>query len=55
LLRGAHGLSRVEGGWQEGFVLPTGAYVMNLARFGMFGGSIASETFGPTWTLAVEE
>ncbi|WP_457945948.1 acyltransferase family protein [Pseudarthrobacter sp. alpha12b] len=44
-------------GWggQEGFVLPAAAYVMNLAHFGMFGDSIAGETLGPTWTLAVEE
>jgi peptidoglycan/LPS O-acetylase OafA/YrhL len=40
---------------QEGFVLPAAGYVMNLARFGMFGDSIAGETLGPTWTLAVEE
>lgn len=40
---------------QEGFVLPAAAYVMNLARFGMFGDSVAGETLGPTWTLAVEE
>ncbi|ADX74123.1 putative acyltransferase [Pseudarthrobacter phenanthrenivorans Sphe3] len=40
---------------QEGFVLPAAAYVMNLARFGLFGESIAGETLGPTWTLAVEE
>lgn len=40
---------------QEEFVLPAVAYVMNLARFGMFGDSIAGETLGPTWTLAVEE
>jgi len=44
-------------GWggQAGFVLPAAAYVMNLAHFGMFGDSIAGETLGPTWTLAVEE
>jgi len=44
-------------GWggQEGFILPAAAYVMNLAHFGMFGDSIAGETLGPTWTLAVEE
>jgi peptidoglycan/LPS O-acetylase OafA/YrhL len=40
---------------QEGFVLPAAGYVMNLAHFGMFGGSITGEAFGPTWTLAVEE
>jgi peptidoglycan/LPS O-acetylase OafA/YrhL len=40
---------------QEEFVLPAAAYAMNLARFGMFGESIAGEAFGPTWTLAVEE
>ncbi|MFP5312490.1 MAG: acyltransferase family protein, partial [Actinomycetes bacterium] len=34
---------------------PAAAYVMNLAHFGMFGDSIAGETLGPTWTLAVEE
>ncbi|WP_018760621.1 acyltransferase family protein [Arthrobacter sp. 135MFCol5.1] len=44
-------------GWggQAGFVLPAAAYVMNLAHFGVFGDSIAGETLGPTWTLAVEE
>ncbi|MBT2567184.1 acyltransferase [Arthrobacter sp. ISL-85] len=44
-------------GWggQAGFVLPAAGYVMNLAHFGMFGDSIAGETLGPTWTLAVEE
>ena len=44
-------------GWggQAGFVLPAAAYVMNLAHFGTFGDSIAGETLGPTWTLAVEE
>lgn len=44
-------------GWggQTEFVLPAAAYVMNLAHFGMFGESIAGETLGPTWTLAVEE
>ncbi|TQJ33529.1 acyltransferase family protein [Arthrobacter sp. SLBN-122] len=44
-------------GWggQAGFVLPAAAYVMNLAHFGLFGDSIAGETLGPTWTLAVEE
>jgi peptidoglycan/LPS O-acetylase OafA/YrhL len=40
---------------QEGFVLPAVSYVMNLARFGLLGDSIAGETLGPTWTLAVEE
>lgn len=46
-----------ESGWggQAGFVLPAAAYVMNLAHFGFFGDSIAGETMGPTWTLAVEE
>lgn len=44
-------------GWggQAAFVLPAAGYVMNLAHFGMFGDSIAGETLGPTWTLAVEE
>lgn len=42
-------------GGQEGFVLPAAGYVMNLAHFGTFGGSITGETLGPTWTLAVEE
>ena len=44
-------------GWggQAGFVLPAATYVMNLAHFGVFGDSIAGETLGPTWTLAVEE
>ncbi|MET1089262.1 MAG: acyltransferase [Arthrobacter sp.] len=40
---------------QEGFILPAAGYVMNLAHVGMFGSSITGETFGPTWTLAVEE
>ncbi|NUT69600.1 acyltransferase [Pseudarthrobacter sp. C4D7] len=46
-----------ESGWggQAGFVLPAATYVMNLAHFGLFGDSIAGETLGPTWTLAVEE
>lgn len=44
-------------GWggQAGFVLPAATYVMNFARFDVFGESIAGETLGPTWTLAVEE
>ncbi|MEE2524189.1 acyltransferase [Pseudarthrobacter sp. J75] len=44
-------------GWagQAGFVLPAAAYVMNFARFDVFGESITGETLGPTWTLAVEE
>jgi peptidoglycan/LPS O-acetylase OafA/YrhL len=40
---------------QEGYVLPAAGYVMNLARIGLFGESIAGETLGPAWTLAVEE
>ncbi|GGH91311.1 acyltransferase family protein [Arthrobacter liuii] len=53
----AVGLFFPASGWggQAGFVLPAAAYVMNLAHFGMFGDSIAGETLGPTWTLAVEE
>lgn len=53
----AVGLLFPASGWggQAGFVLPAAAYVMNLAHFGMFGDSIAGETLGPTWTLAVEE
>lgn len=53
----AVGLLFPASGWggQAGFVLPAAAYVMNLAHFGMFGESIAGETLGPTWTLAVEE
>ncbi|WP_349034920.1 acyltransferase [Pseudarthrobacter sp. SORGH_AS 212] len=44
-------------GWggQAGFILPAAAYVMNFAHVGAFGDSIAGETLGPTWTLAVEE
>jgi peptidoglycan/LPS O-acetylase OafA/YrhL len=44
-------------GWggQAGFILPAVAYVMNFAHVGAFGNSIAGETLGPTWTLAVEE
>ncbi|KIC69413.1 acyltransferase family protein [Pseudarthrobacter phenanthrenivorans] len=53
----ATGLVFPGSGWggQAGFVLPAAAYVMNLAHFGFFGDSIAGETLGPTWTLAVEE
>lgn len=53
----AAGLLFPDSGWggQAGFVLPAAAYVMNLAHFGAFGDSIAGETLGPTWTLAVEE
>ena len=53
----AVGLVFPASGWagQAGFVLPAAGYVMNLAHFGAFGQSIAGETLGPTWTLAVEE
>lgn len=53
----AGGVVFPDSGWggQAGFVLPAAGYVMNLAHFGMFGDSIAGETLGPTWTLAVEE
>ncbi|MDE8585870.1 acyltransferase family protein [Arthrobacter sp. NQ4] len=53
----AAGVVFPDSGWggQAGFVLPAAGYVMNLAHFGMFGDSIAGETLGPTWTLAVEE
>lgn len=53
----AGGLLFPNSGWggQAGFVLPAAAYVMNLARTGAFGESIAGDTLGPTWTLAVEE
>lgn len=53
----AGGILFPSSGWagQAGFVLPAVAYVMNLAHFGVFGNSIAGETLGPTWTLAVEE
>lgn len=53
----AFGFAFPDSGWggQAGFVLPAAGYVMNLAHFGAFGESIAGETLGPTWTLAVEE
>ncbi|UTT68734.1 acyltransferase [Arthrobacter sp. DNA4] len=53
----AAGVVFPDSGWggQAEFVLPAAGYVMNLAHFGMFGDSIAGETLGPTWTLAVEE
>jgi peptidoglycan/LPS O-acetylase OafA/YrhL len=53
----AGGLLFPSSGWggQAGFVVPAAGYVMNIARAGGFGESIAGETLGPTWTLAVEE
>lgn len=44
-------------GWggQEAYAIPAVAYVMNLARSGLFGTPIGGEALGPTWTLAVEE